>query len=406
MLGPATALPAEDQAALVVEERLRTIAARFEPALRERVNKLLMAAAEAILKLCDLDLVRHESGAEGGDSHSLAVWEELAPVMMDTVQSVNTLVEIAKEAFPSAPAKDALDTLDDAFGPDASEDIADAPLQTPEQEIASLVDAVSSGLKRDVQRLGERLRNPTVMADPWNLVSDLLEFRGRLRQGIGELIYQVATKVDEAERSDVVPGYTADLEAAVLVRTASTNLAFLFRGHARRIAGSDGERIAAALADALKDLGSFARTRALDALRTADKRIFLETRQALMRFLKEDPQAAREIKLATENMARFLDSLSVISRRENLRLHDRSRLAGTGRLLEAAQEAIGAGDLARARKHLTEAAQFSWLFYGRDQQLDAYLRSLRHFPVEWLADAEVEGEVERLGAILANIAPP
>ena len=403
--GLPTELPLEDQAELAVEERLRGVAGQFAPDLRKRVTMLLMAAAEAIFKLSDLDLIRHESGAEDHTSHSLVVWEELAPVMADTVTSTNALILTAQTAFPHEERADDLDDLDAAFGPDSGSDAPEEAPKSDEQEIASLVDGVSSGLRRDVTRLGERLRNPTVMADPWNLISDLLEFRGRLRAGIGELIYQVCLRVDEAaERRHVVPGYAADLEVAVLLRAASTNLAFLFRGHTKRIAGSSDGKIRAAVGDALKDLASFARTRALAALRTADKRIFLETRDSLARLFKQEGAIAREVKGAAENMARFLDSLSVISRRENLRLHDRARLAASGRLLESAQEAVGGGDLPRARLHLTEAVRATWALYGRDPQIDAYLRAQRHFPIEWLADGEIEGETERLGVLMSGIA--
>ncbi len=401
--GPSQTLPLEDQANLAVEERLRLVSSDFEPALRKRVTMLLMAAAEAIFKLADLDLVRHESDAEEHSSHSLAVWEELAPVMADTVNSSNALILTAQTAFPPKAHKDQEDDLDAAFGPSGGDDAPDQGDETLEEQLASLVDAVSSGMRRDVTRLGERLRNPTVMADPWNLISDLLEFRGRLRAGIGELIYQVCLMSNQdVERAQVVPGYASDLEAAVLLRAASTNLSFLFRGHARRISGSSEDRIGAALADALKDLSSFSRTRALQALRTADKRIFLETRDTLSLLVKTGGPAG-QMKSGAENMARFLDSLSVISRRENLRLHDRARLAGSGRLLESAQEALGGGDLSRARLHLVEVVRWTWALYGRDPQVDAYLRAQRHFPVDWLADPEVEGEVERVMGLLAGI---
>jgi hypothetical protein len=401
--GPSQTLPLEDQANLAVEERLRLIASDFDPELRKRVTMLLMAAAEAIFKLADLDLVRHESDAEEHSSHSLAVWEELAPVMADTVNSSNALILTAQTAFPPKAHTDQEDDLDAAFGPSGGDETPESGEETLEEQIASLVDAVSSGMRRDVTRLGERLRNPTVMADPWNLISDLLEFRGRLRAGIGELIYQVCLMAQEnVERAQVVPGYATDLEAAVLLRAASTNLSFLFRGHARRISGSADDRIGAALADALKDLSSFSRTRALQALRTSDKRIFLETRDTLSRLVKTGGPSA-QMKAGAENMARFLDSLSVISRRENLRLHDRARLAGSGRLLESAQEALGGGDLLRARLHLVEVVRWTWALYGRDPQVDAYLRAQRHFPVDWLADPEVEGEVERVMGLLAGI---
>lgn len=403
--GPLSMQTAEDQAVDAAEKRLRAVAAKFEQALRERVRILLDAAADAIHQLSDMDLVRHESDEEIGH-HTLAVWEELAPVMGATVESVNRMVVTAQQAFPAPPEADALDNLDDAFGPASGE--AEAPeaemVEGTEIEIAKLLAAVSSGMRRDVARLGERLRTPSVVADPWNLVSDLLEFRGRLRAGIGELIYQVCLYVEELERIDVVPGYATDLEAGLLLRQASTNLAFLFRGHTKRIGASSDERIIAALQDSLKDLHSFSRTRGLPALRTSDKRIFLETRAQLYRLVKATPVKAREIKLGVENLARFLDSLSVVSRREALRIHDRTQLAAAGRALELAQSSVG--DAAKARSSLTAALRAASALYGRDVQLDAYLRAQRHFPVEWLADTEVPAEIQRFGELLAGIATP
>jgi len=398
-------LSPEELAARAVEERLQAVAGRFSPELCERVQQLLLAAAEAIFKLADLDLIRHESGAEAHTSHSIAVWEELAPVMAATVESTNALIVTAEEAFPPPPETDALDNLDDAFGPSAGAAAEEETTESPgdEQELAMLVQAVSTGLRGDVARLGERLRNPAVMADPWHLISDLLEFRGRLRAGIGELIFQVASRVGEDERAQVVPGYQADLESAVLVRAAATTLAFLFRGHNKRVGAAADDKTHAALGDALKDLASFARTRALAALRTADKRIFIESR-AKLAALASNNAPARDVRQAVEGMAKYLDSLSVISRRENLRLHDRSALAGAGRMVEIAQDAARADDFSRARIQLSGAVGASWSLYGRDPQLDSWLRAQRHFPIEWLADWELENEAERLAVQLGGIA--
>ena len=397
-------LPADDQAALAVEGRLLEVAQKFDETLRERVTRLLLACAEGIIKLAEMELVRHEADEEQG-GHTLALWEELAPVMSTTVQSVNELVAGTTEQFPPPPEKDAVDNLDDAFGPDKQDEApAEEELLTVDQEIAKLVSAVTSGMRRDVARLGERLRNPTIVSDAWNLISDLLEFRGRVRSGLGELIFQVCTFVAEVDRTDVVPGYAADLEASMMVRQAMTNLAFLFRGHTKRIAAANDERILPALQDALKDLHGFSRTRALPVLRTSDKRIFLETRAQLYQLVKVAPPRTRDIKNAVENLARFLDSMSVVSRRENLRLHDRAQLAMAGRCLENAQGNLDNPDV--ARRELTFAVGAAAALYGRDVQLDAYLRAQRHFPVEWLHDPEVAVEVERFGALLAGIAPP
>ena len=406
------ALPKPGREALVavtpVHSRLREVVERcHDEGLRPRMALLLDAASEAIYLLQDLQLIPLDE-PEPGASQSLAAWEELAPVMGQTVASVNRLLQVTQQAFPAAAVSDDLDGLDDAFGPTDGElpPFVSPEPEGAEEEIVSIAHAVATGLRGDLARLGERLRNPNVVADRWNLVSDLLEFRGRLRAGIGELIYQVALTTTEAERAEIVPGYAEDLLSALLLRHAATNLAFLFRGHAKRVATTSEERLPAALQDATRDVAAFSRTRALPALRTPDKRIFLETRSRLVKLATSasthpELRAARE---TVENLARFFDSLSVISRRENLRVHDRAQLAAVGRHLEAAQSA--GGDAETAREHLVGAAAASMALYGRDIQLDAYLRGQRHFPVDWLSDDEVPAEVDRLAGLLMNIAQP
>src|SRR3954452_9451956 len=102
---PIGELPPEDVLARDVEERLRDLAGRFPPAVRERVNRLLFGAAQEILQLADIDLIRFERGASGG-AGALAGGEEVAPVMSETVESVNRLVAVAEEVFPPSAEPD------------------------------------------------------------------------------------------------------------------------------------------------------------------------------------------------------------------------------------------------------------------------------------------------------------
>jgi hypothetical protein len=403
-VAPEVVQTADEQSGLGVDWRLGEVARRFDEPFRERVSLLLRAAAETIAKLGELsDLVRFEADGEQG-GHTLALWEELAPVVGSTVEYVNEVISGATAQFPSAAETDEEDDLDAAFGPSTGEAPVEDEPRSEEEQIASLVAAVCSGMRGDVTRLGDRLRNPTVMSDPWMLIQDLLEFRGRVRAALGELIYQVASLVMQGERENVVPGYVAEVSGSLLVRQATTNLAFLFRGHAKRTAAAADDRILSVLQDALKDVHAFSRTRALPQLRTSDKRIFLETRATLYRLAKSDPPSTLEIRQAVENLARFLDSLSVVSRRESLRLHDRAQLARAGRHLEAAQVNLPTTGI--ARRELADAVKAASALYGRDAQLDAYIRSQRHFPGDWLNDPELSIEISRLRAILGGVAPP
>ena len=158
------------------------------------------------------------------------------------------------------------------------------------------------------------------------------------------------------------------------------------------------------LQDALKDVHAFSRTRALHHLRTSDKRILLESRATLYRLSKSTPAGALEIRQGVENLARFLDSMSVVSRRENLRLYDRAQLARAVKHLEVARMSLEAAEI--VRRELFQSLQAAAALYGRDAQLDAYLRTQRHFPADWLSDSELALEVARLGSVLAGVAQP
>ena len=103
------------------------------------------------------------------------------------------------------------------------------------------------------------------------------------------------------------------------------------------------------------------------------------------------------------NLARFLDSLSMVSRRENLRLHDRQHLAEARAAVELARQTTEASSV---RAGLVRSVAAASALYGKDAQLDAFLRAQRHFPSEWLADTELPAEVTKLGNLLAAIPAP
>src|SRR5437763_1638311 len=117
-----------------VEERLVAIAARLPVQVRDRVSKLLVSSAQACQELVEVDVVRFEADGSAG-SHTLAMWEELAPMVGETVQSVNGLVAIAEETFPPPPEKDVVDDLDAAFGGPDSEVSEVTAKFSPEEEI-------------------------------------------------------------------------------------------------------------------------------------------------------------------------------------------------------------------------------------------------------------------------------
>jgi len=154
------------------------------------------------------------------------------------------------------------------------------------------------------------------------------------------------------------------------------------------------------LKDALRDVHSFSRTRALPALRTSDKRIFLETRATLYRLAKVTPPATREIRQAVENLARFLDSMSVVSRARTCDCTTVPSSPGPAATWRRRSSTSGCRRLPGASWRTPSRRRLA--LYGRDVQLDAYLRGQRHFPADWLHDQELALEMARLGEVLAE----
>jgi len=105
--------------------------------------------------------------------------------MGQTVESVNRLIAVARRRLPCARTQpDASTNLDEAFGPSGGNPLGGGGSGTAGAGIARTVFAVCGVLRQDVARLGERLRNPTVVARPRNLIADLLDSRAGLRAGI------------------------------------------------------------------------------------------------------------------------------------------------------------------------------------------------------------------------------
>jgi hypothetical protein len=84
-------------------------------------------------------------------------------------------------------------------------------------------------------------------------------------------------------------------------------------------------------------------------------------------------------------------------------LHDRQHLAEASAAVEIAQQTTEASSV---RAGLVRAVAAASALYGKDAQLDAFLRAQRHFPADWLADPETPAELGKLGNLLAAIPAP
>src|SRR5918996_663673 len=93
----ATTLPGEMAAGPQLSPRLEQVLQAIpDRAFAERLRKVYVAAAQAVVQLADMDLVKYEStGTERAPD--LSLWEEMAPVIRDTVMDVNAMVSVLRE---------------------------------------------------------------------------------------------------------------------------------------------------------------------------------------------------------------------------------------------------------------------------------------------------------------------
>jgi hypothetical protein len=369
-----------------------------DQAFATRLRSIFRAAALTLHRLSDVDLVRYEA-PEGEASWDLALWEELAPVIAETVTGINALVQTVRtELEPKGQGTDLASVLDRTV----DEVSVDADAERT-MEVQRTLRRESDELAALVAQLGERVRAPSVVSDRWNLLAEVQSFRSRFRSEVGNLVFDIASRYSDLPRQALVPGHADDLQAALAVRSALADLRRTVEGRCQAIRGANSEDVqwhATQLATALDSFGASAAYR---SLRAQDKRFLVEAR-ARLRAMKTDVRGAEDLVLgfAAEFVA-WLHGLSAVSHRAMLVEHDHAAWAATAVRLEQAEEWLGA-DPARAARELAKAAVLARPLYGRDGELDAFLQSRSDEALASLSPAQAREALEQFRLVLAGLA--
>jgi hypothetical protein len=336
-----------------------------------RIRKICQIAARTIGRLRDVDLLKYERYVATG-APDLSLWEEVAPVIRDTVMDVNAVLNAVRESFAMPPGGDAPNTvgqaIEEVLGPEYD---SRTPLERRKEEVVTRIHHLCAALAADVTNLGDRVRRPEVVADRWNLLTDLQDFRYRFRKNIGDLVYAMASPFSLASKAALVPWYAEEVLQAVALRRAATDLHRVMGTFARRAAQCADDEMVPLTQQLAKDLDRFGRFKAYSLLRAQDKQRIVEFRHYLERLRTAVvPGIAR---VAIDDFAKFTGSLSRINEREILVSHDRESMAQVAVRLESAELALDS-DLSGAIAALDEAVSVAQGLYGRDGRLDDFLR--------------------------------
>lgn len=351
-----------------------------DPVYAERLRKVYLAAAHAIGRLSDLDLVRYESHAEEAGT-DLSLWEEMAPVIRDTVIDVNALLSELHGEFPAG---------------------ADAGLPPEEGAAVRALQDGARDISGSLGRVAEMMRDPSVMADRWNLLAELQSVRSRLREDLGGLVFDSASFFADLRRRDVVPGYVAELRSAVTLRAFSSDLQRVVANRMDRVREADPTDIAANATQLQNELDTFGRTAAYRSLRAQDKRHIVEFRSRVGELAQEPTLSRGRLMLCVQELHEFVVELQGVNQRPILQEHDHEVMAHASVKLEQATQLL-AFDPETGAKSLGDALASSHSLYGRSAELDVFLRRHRKVDVTTLPQAEAQACSEELLALLAGL---
>jgi hypothetical protein len=343
----------------------------------EKLKKVHSAAAAAIEKMGELDLIRFENVPVDATA-DLSLWEEVAPVVASTISDMNALLAEVDINFPPG----------------------DMVVDPKHNEIDVIIQDSAKTLKVTVGEFGMRVRDPSVVGDRWNLIAELQGFRGRFRKGIGSMVYSTASVLSDCRRADVEPGFEEVLSATLVLRSTTSDLRRLMSNRMHKVAEATSEDLIWHVQQMEKELGAFGKTAAWRFLRAQDKKTFLAFRVQLGELTEKISIGKIEVLQILEPFVEFIEGLSALNRREILVEHDREVQAGIGVILETAMSASSVDQKYAAFADAVAQAQS---LYGRSRDFDTYLRKLRKAaPALELLDEELDAFVMLLAQLSAS----
>ncbi len=316
-----------------------------------RTRMVSLAAGRAIAAMGELDLIQYEEPDVEG-SADLSMWETAAPIIGATISEVNTLGSQIAASFP------------------ADELLVEERLL----KVAGALHEAARELKTEVMNFGMRVRDPAVVGDRWNLITELQIFRFRFRDRIGKMVWDVASAFGECKRREVEPGYDQALASTLVVRAMTADLRRLMRVRIHKVSETAPTEMLAQAQQMEKELNAFGRTAAWRALRAQDKKGILEFRFKLRQIIAGGGASKLELLELLEPFVEFVDAFGGISQREILIQHDQEVLASVGVALERAMSVQSNEDRLGAFKEALDTGQS---LYGRASDFDAFLRNAR-----------------------------
>lgn len=409
----------------------RLLSAIRDQNIRISASGLVQHALEALTDLQRLDESLYERFMEGGgrvadDAAPDALLRRLQTVTFRGLRSLlaySARIRPKDKSMPppeNAEAEDDFDFggLDDSpsaqmAAADQTFDFGDADIgdllevideheQRGESERwAELLEKVSSidyGLRSQLKDLDERLETSLGARQVGQALESLDDTRSSVSEGIFALLSSVYEAfLPEVDPTTVAPGHLTSLGRALLVRRGLTDLTRAVTPNNDVVQKADAplEKRQRAYARISEAMTAFVKSDVFRAMRPAD-------RWELTKFERElrtgtGPAAA----LTAEGLAKYLESLGSINRREVLVLHDERAIEELRESLSAARPLLEIN--AQVAADLVKKAYAAAIsLYGRNPMNDDLIVALREAAPALANAAEIEATVGTLELLLAE----
>ena len=358
-----------------------------------RLRQICHGAANALVRLTDLDLLQYESPVTAS-SLDLSTWEEMAPVVAATLRDVNAFIDLLRTQLAAQPA---------SRGNGLASLVEDAVLDDATRaRLERVLESGAEQLFEQVQTLGTKVRDPGVVADRWNLLAEVQASRTRIREHIGTLVFDLVAPFGDAERAELVPGHAEEVAGAVAVRAAVADLRRVLEARASKLRQASAEDVQWHAQHLEQEMDAFGRTAPYRSLRAQDKRRLIEYRHEVQSMAALPLPGKADVMELCQRVLELVKSLTVVNQRALLRRHDHEVWARSGVKLEQA-ESLLATDRRAAAVALAEAAEIAAGLYGRSEPLDDFLRRARKESLAVVAAEEVGRLAEEFRALLAGL---
>ena len=401
---------------------VRLVQAVRDPSIRAHLSMISGQTLAALTDLCRLDeslYVRFmESGGKVIDEDAPRVL--LARMAAVTFRGLRTLLAYLSRLDPSgpAPAEDDGESFDfdvDDAGPETPRDEQASALDLSDVDIDGALDGIGEGEVLDETTRWDELREK-LSAIEYGLRTQLRAFDAHFeeavstkqiahaletlddaRSAVGEGLFAVIVAVYQAfapsiEPSSVAPGYHSSLESALLVRRGLTDLLRAVERDNARVQ-NQSEATEHAYDRVRTTLRAFVTAPVFRAMRPADRWELTKFERML------GEQSAAQGRMTCEGLAKYLDSLGAVNRREVLQTHDERALRDLRELLSNARALI-AMNFGLAADMVRQAIALAERLYGRSVVNDELIGALREAAPSLTSESEVEGVLDTLELFL------